>query len=60
MFKWLFMFKLFESFGKEDGGVSSEHRILTVSEMLPSSSVDDTAQTFVASGLFMQKEGGVL
>ena len=54
------MFNLFEIFGKEDGGVSSEHRILTVSEMLPSSNVDDTDQTFVASGLFLRKEGGVL
>ena len=37
-------------------GMPSEHRILTVAEMLPSSSLDDTAAAFVASGLFA--EGG--
>ena len=41
---------------EKTAGVSSEQMILTAAQMFPSSSLDDTAAAFVASGLFA--EGG--
>ena len=45
---------------EQTAGLSSEHRILTAAEILASSSFDDTAAAFIASGLFLRKEDGVL